>query len=133
MSEATIFFSVCGFFCLCVALAAWHDACVTKPSDGLVGLICGELRSGAEGWRYYTDILDYSYRKGDTCVSYRELFEARVYLTIDGQNIELSPSSAAALMKIVRKLKKQRDMAAKAEADTRALMAIVRKSEEMLH
>ena len=106
----------------------------TCPSDGLVGLICGSLRSREEGWvlgpqKYF----GFEFIKGNVTVSYSDFMGEGVGLEIDGETVPISPSSQWALLKVVKPLIKAYNAAKRAEAESRKLQAVIRASQEMLH
>jgi hypothetical protein len=114
-------------------LIAWiYEQNITMPSDGLVGMICGELRSGAAGWEYEKDLFGFSYNKDNISVSYSVFMDETATLFVNEEIVKISPSSRDALLKILKVFKKNLEKAEKAEKQTRELRNIIEASERML-
>jgi hypothetical protein len=135
-----VWFATClisGVFALMfvgIAIDEYRKSRISKPSDGLVGLICGELRNGSPDWLMCPQTYwGMEFKKKNIRVTYSDFMGEACGLEIDGEAIEISPSSCDALLKVVKPLMKSYAEMKAAEEKARKLCAVVKASQEMLH
>lgn len=116
-----------------VFISCYLESRITKPSDGLVGLICGELRTDPKSWRMSEEIITTNFTKKNVTVSFCDAFEERIYLYVDDECVEISPSSSNALIDVIKPIIKARAEAEKAAKKARELCSIIKASQDMLH
>ena len=112
----------------------WIQGNKTCPSDALIGIICGDLRSNSSAWKFSRQSGGFGYQwvKNNVTVYYSDFMGEACGVAVDEKGIQISPSSNWALLDIVKPLMKNHFEAKRAKEKVDEMIRIIKTSEEML-